>query len=57
MSVHVWVFMGSLPIGSLLAGGLAERLGEPAAVLINGSILLTITLLTLILRPSMKTLQ
>ena len=57
MSVHVWVFMGSLPIGSLLAGALAERLGEPAAVLINGAILLTITLLTLILRPSMSKLQ
>lgn len=57
MSVHVWVFMGSLPIGSLLAGALAERLGEPAAVLINGGILLTITLLTLILRPSMRKLQ
>lgn len=57
MSVHVWVFMGSLPIGSLLAGELAERLGEPTAVLINGSILLAITLLTMILRPSMRKLQ
>jgi predicted MFS family arabinose efflux permease len=57
MSVHVWVFMGSLPIGSLLAGELAERLGEPTAVLINGSILLAITLMTVILRPSMKKLQ
>jgi predicted MFS family arabinose efflux permease len=57
MSVHVWVFMGSIPIGSLLAGALAERLGAPTAVLINGSILLTITLLTIILRPSMKRLQ
>jgi predicted MFS family arabinose efflux permease len=57
MSVHVWVFMGSIPIGSLLAGALAERLGAPTAVLINGSILLAITLLTIILRPSMKQLQ
>ncbi len=57
MSVHVWVFMGSLPLGSLLAGAMAERLGEPTAVLINGSILLTITLLTLILRPSMRILE
>jgi len=57
MSVHVWVFMGSLPIGSLLAGELAERLGAPTAILINGSILLAITLLTVILRPSMKKLQ
>lgn len=57
MSVHVWVFMGSMPIGSLLAGALAERLSAPTAVLINGGILLTITLLTIILRPSMKQLQ
>ncbi len=57
MSVHVWVFMGSLPLGSLLAGAMAERLGEPTAVLINGCILLTITLLTLILRPSMRMLE
>jgi len=57
MSVHVWVFMGSLPIGSLLAGAMAERLGEPAAILINGSILLVITLLTLLLKPSMRKLE
>ncbi len=57
MSVHVWVFMGSLPIGSLLAGALAERLGEPTAVLINGGILLTITFLTLLMRPSMRQLE
>lgn len=57
MSVHVWVFMGSLPIGSLLAGELAERLGAPTAILINGSILLAITLMTVILRPAMKKLQ
>jgi MFS family permease len=34
MSIYVLVFFGAMPIGSLLAGALAEQLGAPFAVVI-----------------------
>ena len=57
MSVHVLIFMGSAPIGSLLAGTLAEKFGEPMTVLINAGVLLVITWLVLFLRPGMRQLS
>jgi MFS family permease len=57
MSVHVLIFMGSAPIGSLLAGTLAEKWGEPMAVLINAGVLLIITWLIIFLRPAMRRLE
>jgi MFS family permease len=56
MSVHILIFMGSAPIGSLLAGTLAEKFGEPTTVLINAGVLLVITWLVLFLRPGMRKL-
>jgi MFS family permease len=35
MSIYSLVFFGSVPIGSLLAGGIAEYAGEPAAIIIH----------------------
>jgi MFS family permease len=40
MSIYTLVFFGGMPIGSLIAGTLANRLGEPAALMINATILL-----------------
>ncbi|PKN45192.1 MAG: MFS transporter [Deltaproteobacteria bacterium HGW-Deltaproteobacteria-17] len=40
MSIYALGFFGFLPIGSLLAGTLAEHLGEPAAVQILGVIVI-----------------
>ena len=57
MSVHVLIFMGSSPIGSLLAGTLAEKFGEPTTVLINAGVLLVITWLVIFLRPKMRKLS
>ena len=56
MSVHILIFMGSAPIGSMLAGTLAEKFGEPTTVLINAGVLLVITWLVLFLRPGMRKL-
>lgn len=39
MSVYMLVFFGSFPLGSLLAGQVAEFLGEPLTVVINSLIL------------------
>ncbi len=57
MAVHVLIFMGSSPIGSLLSGTLAEKFGEPATVLINAGMLLLITWLVIFLRPGMRQLE
>jgi len=56
MSVHVLIFMGSAPIGSLLAGAMAEKLGEPITVIINAVILMIISLLVFLMRPKIRQL-
>jgi MFS family permease len=40
MSVYTLVFFGSMPIGSLLAGAVAEKLTEPGMVMIGAGVLL-----------------
>lgn len=37
MSYYTMAFVGMTPFGSLLAGGLAHRLGAPNAVIITGA--------------------
>lgn len=56
MSVHVLIFMGSSPIGALLAGAMAEKIGEPTTVLINAIILLIITFIVFLMRPNIRQL-
>jgi predicted MFS family arabinose efflux permease len=38
MSVYMLIFFGASPIGALLAGGLAQQLGEPLAVVICAAV-------------------
>ena len=38
MSFYSMAFLGMAPFGSLLAGGLAQRIGAPRTVVINGII-------------------
>jgi MFS family permease len=57
MAVHVLIFMGCAPIGSLLAGGLADKLGESVSVLVNAGILFAITWVIFFLRPSIRKLE
>lgn len=40
MAVYATMFMGVQPIGALLAGGIAKRLGAPNALLLLGSVVL-----------------
>jgi len=44
MAVYATMFMGVQPIGSLIAGGLARRIGAPAALTIFGVIVLAASL-------------
>lgn len=37
MSYYTMAFVGMMPFGSLLAGGLANRIGAPVTVLISGA--------------------
>ena len=57
MSVYVLVFMGGIPIGSLLAGALASAIGEATTVLVNAIVILFVAGLVFLLRPAMRRLQ
>ncbi len=39
MGIYTLVFFGGMPLGSLIAGQLATRIGEPATLVLNGIIL------------------
>lgn len=45
MAVYATMFMGVQPVGALLAGGIAKRIGAPATLAIFGAICLTGSLL------------
>ena len=38
MGTYTWIFFGSMPLGALWNGMIAERFGEPAAVMINAGV-------------------
>jgi MFS family permease len=46
MSLWAWVFVGFAPIGSLLIGSLAGRLGAPAAVAAGGAVTTLVAIAT-----------
>jgi len=39
MSLHTMATMGTGPIGSVIAGALADRYGVPASIALNGALL------------------
>ena len=57
MSVYVLVFFGSFPIGSLLAGQMAEYLGEPITMIINSVLLLVFASFLLLRFPRLARLE
>ncbi|MCS6843861.1 MAG: MFS transporter [Caldilineales bacterium] len=56
LSIYTMVFFGSMPLGALWIGQLAERVSEPAAVLANAAILGASALLLLWRAPFMRRL-
>jgi predicted MFS family arabinose efflux permease len=54
MSVYILVFQGGMPLGSLLAGGLADLFSEPVAVISSAFVILIVVSLCQLLRPSMR---
>lgn len=52
MGIFVWIFLGFMPIGSLVFGSVAEVIGAPLAVLI-GAVFCVIMAAALIARPAL----
>jgi MFS family permease len=57
MGVYTLIFFGAMPIGSLLAGTLASRLGEAMAVMISAAGLLLFVLMVLMFFPTIRKLE
>lgn len=56
MSVFVLAFNGMFPLGSFLAGSIAQQWGAPAATLVGGAGVLSSVVLALLLRPQLSAL-
>jgi MFS family permease len=54
MSLYAMSFMGALPIGSLLAGALADRIGPPATVRMGALVCLLAALLFARALPTLR---
>jgi fucose permease len=54
MGVYTLVFFGSMPIGSLLAGALAEKIGEPLSVMLGAGLLLVMASAAWLFLPDIR---
>jgi MFS family permease len=54
MGVYTLVFFGSMPIGSLLAGVVAERVGEPLTVMLGAALLLILAIAAWMFLPDIR---
>ncbi len=54
MGVYTFVFFGSMPLAALAVGATAERLGEPAAVIIGAAAMLLAAVLLWIFFPKLR---
>jgi MFS family permease len=54
MGVYTLVFFGSMPIGSLLAGSVAEWIGEPITVMLGAALLLALVIAAWVFLPDIR---
>jgi len=54
MSIYTLVFFGGMPIGALITGNVAEKIGEPGALLINAVLLLTFSIFVFLRLPYLR---
>ena len=57
MGIYTLIFLGLMPIGSLMVGTLAVQIGEPAVVALNGAVLLAVAALTWVRSPALRALE
>jgi fucose permease len=57
MGVYTLVFFGASPIGSLMAGTLAARIGEPVTVILSAVLLLIYAGMVWWLSPGFRRLE
>jgi predicted MFS family arabinose efflux permease len=54
MSIYTLVFFGGMPLGSLIAGGVADRIGEPATLFICAVVLFIFAICVYIFLPYLR---
>ena len=54
MGVYTLIFFGSMPLGSLLAGALAQGFGEPPTVMLGAGLLMLLAILAWIFLPDIR---
>ncbi len=57
MGVYALVLLGGSPVGSLIAGWLADAIGEPPTAIIFSAILMVLAILTFIKNPQLRALN
>jgi MFS family permease len=57
MGVYSLTFFGLIPVGSLLNGAVAERIGEPLTIAVVALISLAIAVLVTLLTPKLRMLE
>jgi predicted MFS family arabinose efflux permease len=57
MGIYVFFFFGAFPLGSLIAGWVAERIGEPITVAISGGILLLFSIGVVWRQPALRRME
>jgi predicted MFS family arabinose efflux permease len=57
MGIYSLIFLGSMPLGGVLMGVVAERLGEPWTVALGAACLLGCTLLARLTEPGLKAIE
>jgi MFS family permease len=57
MSVYSLMFMGAMPIGSLLAGSLAQAYGTTATIVFGAGVTLAFAIFILLFQPQVRQLE
>jgi MFS family permease len=57
MGVYTLIFFGAMPLGSLLAGGVAEWIGEPLTVMVGAALLLALAVAAWLFLPEIRQQQ
>ncbi len=54
MGIYVFTFFGAMPLGSLMIGALAARIGEPAAIVWNSLVTLAFASAVCLFMPKLR---